>query len=111
MFSENKISEWKDALEKEKVRLEKEIENLEKRADFGSDVDGFDEESDEAEELINEKGAAFTLQGSLKAVSRALEKMETDSYGICERCGNAIEERVLDAAPESTLCAPCKKEG
>lgn len=108
-FSKDKILEWKNMLEKEKIRLEKEIGGLKKYADFGNDVDGFDEESDETEEFINEKGASFALQENLDAVSRALEKIEGGSYGICEQCGNAIEEKVLDAAPESALCASCKK--
>ena len=46
----------------------------------------------------------------LRKIDKALEKIEEGSYGICEACGEEIEEKRLLARPEATLCIRCKRE-
>ncbi|WP_297056809.1 RNA polymerase-binding protein DksA [Thermosulfurimonas sp.] len=46
----------------------------------------------------------------LKKIDKALQKIEEGSYGICEACGEEIEEKRLEARPEATLCIRCKRE-
>ncbi|MBX6423963.1 RNA polymerase-binding protein DksA [Thermosulfurimonas sp. F29] len=46
----------------------------------------------------------------IKKIDRALQKIEEGSYGICEACGEEIEEKRLEARPEATLCIRCKRE-
>ncbi len=46
----------------------------------------------------------------LKKIDKALKKIEEGSYGICEACGEEIEEKRLEARPEATLCIRCKRE-
>lgn len=43
----------------------------------------------------------------LSKVDRALQRIETGTYGICESCGNAIPVERLDVLPYSTLCVEC----
>lgn len=90
--------------------LEKEVGELEKeRPDFGSDVDSFDEETDEAEEVANQTGVARVLKERLENVRAALAKLEAGAYGVCEECGGEISPEVLSVAPESRLCRSCKR--
>jgi len=42
-------------------------------------------------------------------VEIALRKIEAGTYGICERCGEAIPMARLDALPYSTLCVDCAR--
>lgn len=43
-------------------------------------------------------------------IKEALERLETDEFGICEECGEPISEARLKARPVTTLCIDCKME-
>ncbi len=97
-------------LQKEKARFETEIKELEETKDFGSDVDHFEEEADEAEELSNRLPDIAMSKERLEDVKSALQKIENGTYGVCEKCGKEIEREVLEASPESALCKSCKNK-
>ena len=40
---------------------------------------------------------------------RALVRLDGQSYGICERCGNPIGKLRLQAFPRATMCMSCKQ--
>ncbi|NPA53086.1 MAG: TraR/DksA family transcriptional regulator [Aquificae bacterium] len=40
----------------------------------------------------------------LREIDKALERMRDGTYGLCEVCGNPIEEKRLRALPWTTLC-------
>jgi len=44
----------------------------------------------------------------LDRVRRALEKLDEDSYGRCDVCGDPIDEERLEAMPEATRCTRCQ---
>jgi DnaK suppressor protein len=44
----------------------------------------------------------------LRKIDEALERIEEGSFGICERCGEAIEEKRMLARPVTTYCIACK---
>jgi len=44
----------------------------------------------------------------LLAVEKALAKMATGSFGICEDCGDEIPSKRLMVLPEARLCANCQ---
>ncbi len=46
----------------------------------------------------------------LQKIRDALTRLENNSYGTCEVCGNEISEKRLIARPETTLCIMCKEE-
>lgn len=93
----------------DKSGLEKQIRNLGQGLDFGADIDHFDEEADEAEELANRLGIKIALESRLERIEAALQKMKTGKYGICEKCGEEIDLKLLEADPESKLCRDCKR--
>jgi DnaK suppressor protein len=43
-------------------------------------------------------------------IEEALRRIETGSFGECERCGDEISEPRLKARPVTTLCIECKSE-
>lgn len=42
-------------------------------------------------------------------VRRALDKIETGNYGVCERCGAAIDHDRLEIMPETRACVACER--
>jgi DnaK suppressor protein len=44
----------------------------------------------------------------LATIERALAKMATGSFGVCEDCEEMISVRRLQALPEARLCAHCQ---
>jgi DnaK suppressor protein len=43
-------------------------------------------------------------------IKEALERIEDNSYGICEECGEDISKKRLEARPVTTFCIECKKK-
>jgi len=43
-------------------------------------------------------------------IDQALMRMKEGSYGLCVRCGKAIEERRLEAVPTARYDAACQTE-
>lgn len=108
-MSAEKIEEYGRRLEAERKKMIAGVKKNETPQDFGSDVDGLDEEANEAEALGNQLAAEQTAKDRINEVDMALNKIRLEKYGICEKCGRGIEENVLDAAPESRFCKQCKK--
>lgn len=44
----------------------------------------------------------------LIAVRKALKRIETDDFGFCLECGEDINLKRLDVAPETELCLDCQ---
>ncbi len=110
MFTQEQIASFKKKLEATKRDLETELKSLAKNPEFGSDVDHFEEEADEAEEYSKNLGVAKAMKERLMNVARALEKISNGTYGTCEKCGGAIESAILTVDPESGHCKKCKKK-
>lgn len=117
-MEKDKLKKYKDILLGEKKRLEdtmdrfedeerinqqesiKELSNYDNHpADIGSET--FEREKD-----LGLKDNTFTL---LKQVDDALEKIESGSYGVCQKCGNRISEERLEVVPYTSFCEKCKK--
>lgn len=75
----------------------------------------FDEESGEGDTLNVERERDLVLSAQARAaveeVDRALAKMDAGTYGVCERCGQAIPKARLKALPYAALCVACKSGG
>ena len=44
----------------------------------------------------------------IKKVKKALDRIENDTFGICEKCGEDISVKRLKARPVTTHCIDCK---
>ena len=109
MLAKEKITKYKNQLEKEREKLLTAIKAEEKPPDFGSDIDSYEEEAEEAEEFSTQVAIAETLRKRVNQIDLALNKIHGGKYGACEKCGREISQKVLDAAPESRLCQRCKQ--
>ena len=46
----------------------------------------------------------------LKQVDAALEKIRLKKFGLCERCGEKIGDKRLEALPFARFCIACQEE-
>jgi RNA polymerase-binding protein DksA len=55
----------------------------------------------------------YTLEGNaehiLGAIDQGLQRIESGTYGTCERCGKQIAEDRLEAIPYATRCIDCQR--
>jgi len=72
--------------------------------DFGDDIDSLEEEADESAAYDNQLALMESFKERVADIELALDKMQKNKYGICEKCGKEISIRVLEASPESKLC-------
>ena len=47
------------------------------------------------------------LQARLRRIDDALDRLMSGSYGICSKCGHAIEDTTLEIDPAWSLCLVC----
>jgi len=107
-------AELYERLKKEKTDLLEKIEQLrvlgqpsaerKEGSPFGKREEGADEASELEKRLALEK----RLEESLKEVEHALEKYEAGTYGLCDSCGQSIEQARLEAIPQASFCLKCK---
>jgi DnaK suppressor protein len=107
----------KKALMAERERLGREIAELD--ADLSESLEDSSEESPYDQHMAETAGVTLdreidlTLEENARAriaqIDRALHKLETGSYGACDKCGSPIGEERLQAAPFATLCIECKR--
>ena len=106
---------FKELLEKEKSLLENELSTIgRKNPDNPKDWEAVvpedgepAEEGDVAEEIEeyqSNNAILDQLEIKLNEVIVALSKIESDKYGICETCGETIEEDRLEANPSAATC-------
>lgn len=59
---------------------------------------------DRSEDWAERRGTLDVLETRLNNIKRALEKMESGTYGTCELCGETIETDRLEANPSARTC-------
>jgi len=60
-------------------------------------------------EREHEMSLAANSRDLLSQVERALQRLDSGTYGTCENCGNPIGKARLQAFPRATLCVSCKQ--
>ena len=70
---------------------------------------GFADRGHSTEERSQVIAVVRALRSNLRDVERALVKMGTGTYGICERCGQPISLERLEALPWAELGIDCKQ--
>jgi len=110
-----------EELEAVRTRLAAEIEELSAEisaaltqaaegADLGEGA-GDDQADAGAKTYEREHELALTNNSRdlLQQNERAIARIETGTYGVCEECGKAIGKARLQAFPRATLCVTCKQ--
>jgi RNA polymerase-binding transcription factor len=64
--------------------------------------------------ISHERELLYNLHESdfarLKFIQEALQAMDRGNYGECVRCGEAINDKRLEAVPWATTCIGCQEE-
>lgn len=109
----------KQNLEEEKKRLEDDLADFTKkdktmddnyRSEFPEYGNKEDENAAEVAEYSDRLSLEHTLEKQLRDVNKALASLAKGDYGICQHCGQPIEEKRLLVRPTSTSCVECKKK-
>jgi RNA polymerase-binding protein DksA len=101
----------------ERERVTMTVENLHE-ANSGSLEDETEEETydnhlaDSATATLNRE-IDYTLEENsehvLSGINQALGRIESGTFGSCERCGKQISEERLEALPYATRCIDCQR--
>ncbi len=55
------------------------------------------------------KATERSRQAELSRIARALLRIDTGDYGICDRCGGEIGARRLEVDPSALFCISCAR--
>lgn len=116
MISEELKKELKIKLEEEKSKLEGNLAKIARPTgtpgDYETNFDELgtdkDDNATEVEEYSDNLAIETSLEGQLKDIDDALERMEKGTYGICEDCKEEIDIERLKAYPSARTCIKCK---
>lgn len=74
------------------------------------------EKGDEGDQIAQESAQVLDLKlkrrqaNYVRKVEKALEKMDSGDFGVCEECGDSISFERLKARPTATMCIKCKED-
>jgi DnaK suppressor protein len=112
----------KEKLEIEKKLLEEELGSLgrvDKTGDWEAtpekemsvqEVQDEGDMADRAEDYEERSIKLNMLEQRLTDIKKALGKIDSEKYGICERCGKKIEEDRIEANPAALTCKECMEK-
>ncbi|MEH0422528.1 TraR/DksA family transcriptional regulator [Streptomyces sp. B21-083] len=115
-WTPEEVAEARAELQSEVLRLRAEITSSEQSLvglmrDSG-DGAGDDQADTGTKNITREHEMALAASARERLVQdeRALERLDTGTYGLCENCGNPIGKARMQAFPRATLCVECKQK-
>lgn len=121
MLDQTLLDTLRSKLEAEKAELEKELhtvgekdtgdelpgqEHRAKFPDYGDDkLDSSESGANEVADFAADATTVVMLERRKNDVQAALERMDAETYGVCEKCGKEIDQARLEANPASRLCS------
>jgi DnaK suppressor protein len=114
-WTADELAALRTQLEDESAGLRVEIARAESQiADrLGDTTDGAGDDQADAGARTYEREHELSLTYNAREVlaqnERALNRIDAETYGVCESCGNAIGKARLQAFPRATLCVTCKQ--
>jgi RNA polymerase-binding transcription factor DksA len=106
----------KSEITKELVRLRAELSLVEVEMEELIAASGEGAGDDQADsgnktfEREHEMSLVINARDLVLQTERALDRIESKTYGNCEECGNAIGKARLQVFPRATLCMICKQK-
>ena len=61
-------------------------------------------------EREHEMSLVYNARDMVLQTERAIDRIDTKTYGRCEECGSAIGKARLQVFPRATLCMACKQK-
>ncbi len=103
------IAKFKKLLLKQREEIVGEVKQMvESSKEMGQD--GIQDIGDEAANIYN-KQVLLSLNENerirLQEVDESLDRIENETYGICEECGGPISLKRLEVRPVAKYCVPC----
>jgi len=114
-WTEAELAELREELETELTELRAEISQAESEiaARMGDAVaDAGDDQADAGAKTFqreHELAVTHNARELLAQNERALARIVSGTYGVCESCGEPIGKARLQAFPRATLCVACKQ--
>jgi len=115
-WSATELKSIRSELAKDLVRLKKELAEVESEMDALIEASGVGAGDDQADagaktfEREHEMSLVYNARDMVLQTERALERIDTKTYGRCEDCGNPIGKARLQVFPRATLCMLCKQK-
>ncbi|MBI5755300.1 MAG: TraR/DksA C4-type zinc finger protein [Nitrospirae bacterium] len=116
MTSKKKKEALKKMLLEKKLEIWNEVKHKlfqQLGSEYKSEIDAVLDEGDKAlSDLAAETGLTLVdlRKDMLEKIDHALAKLEEGTYGICDDCGNEINEQRLKAVPFAVYCVECKQK-
>ncbi|MGB9668564.1 MAG: TraR/DksA family transcriptional regulator [Thermosulfidibacteraceae bacterium] len=110
MLSQETIEKIKAKLVEEKIKILKRLQKETEERNRLRDKQAVGDEADSATqlELENISNVLSSMDAArLRQIEEALRRIEEGTYGLCEVCGEPIEEARLLAQPFATKCIYC----
>jgi len=110
LLDKKTIAKFKKILLKEREQIAGDVKQIvESSKEMGQD--GIQDIGDEAANIYN-KQVLLSLNENermrLQEVDESLDRIENETYGICEECGEPIGLKRLEVRPVAKYCVPCK---
>lgn len=119
-MSKKDAKKYQQSLQEIRKKLIGEIEHLEKdnlkrtTREASGDLSGYRlHMADVASDAYAQEfaiGLVSSEQNLLREVEKALNKVDSRDYGMCENCGKRISVKRLKAIPYAHLCIDCKEK-
>ena len=115
MTSKLDLEKFKKLLLRERERLESErrtkAEEEEELVEELADYDDHHSADAASETYERTKDLAIdeNFREMLEQIDEALRKIDDESYGLCDRCGQPINRERLKAIPYATMCITCQE--
>ena len=115
-WTATELKSIRSELAKDLVRLKKELEEIESEIDDLIEASGVGAGDDQADagaktfEREHEISLVYNARDMVLQTERALDRIDTKTYGRCEDCGSAIGKARLQVFPRATLCMLCKQK-
>ncbi len=103
-------------LNKELMRLKSELSEAEGEMEDLISAAGVGAGDDQADagtktfEREHEMSLVYNARDMVLQTERAIERIDSKTYGRCEECGNPIGKARLQVFPRATLCMACKQK-
>ena len=113
-WSATELKNVRAELAKDLIRLKAELAEIESEMDELIERDGIGAGDDQADagtktfEREHEMSLVYNARDMVLQTERALERIDSKTYGRCEDCQNPIGKARLKVFPRATLCMKCK---
>lgn len=117
-MTKDEIMSIKEDLLKRKIQILNDLKNIGEKENTGNEEDyrtvfpEYGSKDDENAQEINEYSTNLAteqvLEGALKDINIALERIEEGTYGICKYCNEPIAKKRMLARPVASSCIACK---